>query len=108
MSTGGDMITDTAAKSAMFMVEKLVGGFLSTGIRLKIALARSIANKAWWLTKILSPGRVRELLEMMEGLTNELKKIGNIQGGDKRRSFHKRKKRINSKRRKSNKTRKNK
>ena len=84
---GGNMVMNMATNSAMYMTEKLVGAFLSTGLKLQIALARSVANKAWWLTKVLSPSKIREIMEMMEGITNELKQIGGIQGGSRKQRY---------------------
>lgn len=84
---GGNM-NDMAGRMAMNAMIKIVDMFLGAGVRLQIALARSLANKAWWLVKVLSPGKIREILDMMEGITNQLKQVGGIQGGrpSKRRS----------------------
>ena len=77
-----------ASRMAMNAMIKMVDVFLGAGLRFQMALARSLANKAWWLAKVLSPSKIREILDMMEGITNQLKQVGGIQGGrpSKRRS----------------------
>jgi len=77
----GGNINDMASRMAMNAMIKLVDVFLGAGMRFQIALARSLANKVWWLAKVLSPGKIRQILDMMEGITNQLKQVGGIQGG---------------------------
>jgi hypothetical protein len=80
-----------ANKMAMNAMVKMVDMFLGAGLRFQMALARSLANKAWWLVKVLSPSKIREILDMMEGITNQLKQVGGIQGGKRSKKSSKKK-----------------
>lgn len=80
-----------ASRMAMNAMVKMVDVFLGAGLRFQMALARSLANKAWWLAKVLSPSKIREILDMMEGITNQLKQVGGIQGGKRSKKSSKKK-----------------
>ena len=80
-----------ASRMAMNAMIKMVDVFLGAGLRFQMALARSLANKAWWLAKVLSPSKIREILDVMEGITNQLKQVGGIQGGKRSKKSSKKK-----------------
>ena len=93
-------MSDMAANAFIYTVEKSMNMFLKVGLGFSGHLAIALGKRAWWLAKVLSPGKIKELLLMMEKITEQLKQVSNLpipSGGSVRRSMKKHKKKSNKK-----------
>ena len=101
-------MSDMASRALIYTVEKSMNMFLKVGLGFSGHLAIALGKRAWWLAKVLSPGKIKEILLMMEGITEQLKQVSHLpipSGGSKRRSVKKHKK--HKKKSKKNHSRKN-